>query len=78
VPEFKATTVDGTTWDLKNYVGKKYIVVYFYPEAMTGGCTKQACTYHDYKSDIESADAMVVGISGDNVDGLRCLKRPTI
>ena len=74
-PEFKATTVDGTTWNLKNYVGKKYIVVYFYPAAMTGGCTKQACTYRDYKNDIESADAMVVGISGDNVDGLKLFKK---
>lgn len=74
-PEFKGTTVDGTTWDLKDYVGKKYIVVYFYPAAMTGGCTKQACTYRDYKNDIESADAMVVGISGDNVDGLKVFKK---
>lgn len=74
-PEFKATTVDGTTWDLKNYVGKKYIVVYFYPAAMTGGCTKEACTYRDYKSKIASTDAIVVGISGDNVDGLKLFKK---
>jgi len=74
-PEFKATAVDGTIWDLKNYVGKKYIVVYFYPAAMTGGCTKEACSYRDYKSDIESTDAMVVGISGDNIDGLKLFKK---
>ena len=42
---------------------------------MTGGCTKEACTYRDFKSDIESTDAMVVGISGDNVDGLKVFKK---
>ena len=74
-PEFNAKTDNGSTWYLKDYVGKKYIVVYFYPAAMTGGCTKEACTYRDYKSKIESNDAIVVGVSGDNVDGLRLFKQ---
>lgn len=73
-PEFKTQADDGSTWDLKNYVGKKFIVVYFYPAAMTGGCTKQACAYRDFKSEIASADAMVVGVSGDNVEGLKLFK----
>ena len=46
-PGFSATADDGSTWDLKNYLGKKNIIVYFYPAAMTGGCTKQACAYRD-------------------------------
>ncbi|MCK3683669.1 peroxiredoxin [Maribellus sp. YY47] len=74
-PEFKTQADDGLTWDLKNYVGKKFIVVYFYPAAMTGGCTKQACAYRDFKSEIASADAMVVGVSGDNVEGLKLFKK---
>lgn len=74
-PEFKTQADDGSTWDLKDYVGKKFIVVYFYPAAMTGGCTKQACAYRDFKSEIASADAMVVGVSGDNVEGLKLFKK---
>ncbi len=74
-PEFQAKADDGSTWDLKNYVGNKYIVVYFYPAAMTGGCTKQACAYRDFKNEIASANAIVVGVSGDNVEGLKLFKK---
>lgn len=74
-PVFKTLADDGTTWDVKDYMGEKYIVVYFYPAAMTGGCTKQACAYRDLKTDMESADAIVVGVSGDNVEGLKLFKK---
>ena len=74
-PDFSAKSVDGTTWNLKNHIGEKNIVVYFYPAAMTGGCTKQACAYRDLSSDLESADALVIGVSGDNVDGLKVFKK---
>jgi peroxiredoxin Q/BCP len=74
-PTFKATADDGSTWNLNDYKGKKYIVVYFYPAAMTGGCTKQACAYRDAQPAIESANAVVVGVSGDNVEGLKIFKQ---
>ncbi|HPE76626.1 MAG TPA: peroxiredoxin, partial [Draconibacterium sp.] len=74
-PVFNATADDGSTWNLNDYKGKKYIVVYFYPAAMTGGCTKQACAYRDAQPAIESANAVVVGISGDNVEGLKIFKQ---
>ena len=75
VPGFQATSADGTTWNFENHVGNKYIVLYFYPAAMTGGCTAQACSYRDLSSDLESEDAMVVGVSGDNVEGLQVFKK---
>ena len=75
VPAFTATADDGSTWKSKNHIGDKYLVVYFYPAAMTGGCTKQACAYRDLKSQIASEDAMVVGVSGDNVEGLQIFKK---
>ncbi len=74
-PAFTAKTDDDSTWKLADYVGKKNVVVYFYPAAMTGGCTKQACAYRDAQPAIESANAVVVGISGDNVDGLKLFKK---
>lgn len=74
-PDFEATADDGLTWDVKDYLGEKFIVVYFYPAAMTGGCTAQACSYRDMQSQINSADAVVVGVSGDNVEGLKHFKQ---
>ncbi len=74
VPDFKAKADDGSTWNSENNIGDKFLVVYFYPAAMTGGCTKQACAYRDLKSDIESENATIVGVSGDNVDGLKQFK----
>lgn len=74
-PVFAATTDEGSTWKLTDYLGKKNVVVYFYPAAMTGGCTKQACAYRDAQPAIESANAVVVGVSGDNPEGLKLFKK---
>ena len=69
-PAIEAPDQDGKTWKLGDHLNKKYLVVYFYPAAMTGGCTKQACSYRDYKQD---GDAIfeVVGISGDPIQNLK-------
>jgi thioredoxin-dependent peroxiredoxin len=74
-PVFKAVADDGSTWDLSKHIGKDYIVLYFYPGAMTGGCTKQACAYRDKQSDLNAVDATVVGISGDKVENLKLFKK---
>ena len=74
-PEFKAPADDGTTWNISKYLGNKYIVVYFYPAAMTGGCTKQACSYRDHKADLQLAGVEVVGVSGDKIENLRLFKQ---
>lgn len=74
-PVFSTLADDGSTWNADDYLGQKFIVVYFYPAAMTGGCTKQACAYRDMKTEIDAANAVVVGISGDNVEGLQLFKK---
>ena len=74
-PEFKAIADNGSTWNIKKFLGKKYIVVYFYPAAMTGGCTKQACSYRDHRGDLQSAGVEVIGISGDKIENLRLFKQ---
>jgi peroxiredoxin Q/BCP len=74
-PLFTAKADDGSTWDINKFLGKNYLVVYFYPAAMTGGCTKQACSYRDHREDLISAGVIVVGISGDNVEGLKLFKQ---
>lgn len=74
-PQIHALSDNGTIWNSKEYLGKKYIVVYFYPAAMTGGCTKQACSYRDHREDLLSAGVEVIGISGDNIENLRLFKQ---
>jgi peroxiredoxin Q/BCP len=74
-PMFTASTDADGVWNLNDYVGKKNIVIFFYPAAMTGGCTAQACSYRDQLGDLEAMDAMVVGISGDDVAALKVFKK---
>ena len=69
-PSFEAKDQDGNLWKLSGHLEKKHVVVYFYPAAMTGGCTKQACAYRDHYKDGETKFE-VVGISGDPVQNLK-------
>lgn len=75
MPVFKAVADDGSAFDISKFIGKSYIVIYFYPGALTSGCTKQACSYRDHLNDIQTADAMVVGISGDKIQNLRLFRQ---
>lgn len=74
-PVFEATADDGSTWEINKYLGKENIVVYFYPGAMTTGCTKQACSYRDHLGELDSVDAVVVGISGDKIASLKLFRQ---
>jgi peroxiredoxin Q/BCP len=65
-PSFQATDDQGKTWKSSDHIGKKVIVVYFYPADFTGGCTKQACTFRDDKDKLTAKGIEVVGISGDS------------
>lgn len=71
VPNFSATDHNGEKWTLRKELrSDEYLVVYFYPAAFTGGCTKQACAYRDQKGELEKLNAGVVGISGDKAETL--------
>ncbi len=70
-PSFTAFDDKNQVWNINDYIGKKNIVIFFYPAAMTGGCTSQACAYRDSYADIEKENAIVVGISGDEVKNLK-------
>lgn len=74
-PDIVLNDQEGNLWRLKDHLGEKNIVVYFYPAAMTGGCTKQACSYRDSKSELDGLDIVVVGISSDAVSGLRIFQQ---
>ena len=66
-PTFESVSDDGKAWKSADHVGKKIVVVYFYPADFTGGCTKQACGFRDNMSSLASKSVEVVGVSGDSV-----------
>jgi thioredoxin-dependent peroxiredoxin len=68
-PEF--TLVDDTGADvaLADFLGRK-VIVYFYPAAMTPGCTKQACDFTDSLDSLQAAGYEVIGISPDKPEKL--------
>ena len=66
-PAVKLPASDGTTVDLKNFAGKKNIVLYFYPKDDTPGCTVEACNFRDRSEDILKENAVVFGVSPDSV-----------
>jgi peroxiredoxin Q/BCP len=68
-PDFTLPTDDGSSVSLRDLRGRK-VIVYFYPAAMTPGCTKQACDFTDSLSALESAGYAVVGISPDKPEKL--------
>src|SRR2546421_6451350 len=73
-PTFEATDDQGQTWKSSDHVGKKILVVYFYPADMTGGCTKQACGFRDDMQKLAGEGVEVVGISGDTVENHKVFK----
>jgi peroxiredoxin len=73
-PAFQAKNDAGIVWQSSSVVGKEILVVYFYPAAMTGGCTKQACAFRDDRTELTDLGAEVVGVSGDAVEGLSAFK----
>ncbi len=76
-PEFEAIDENGNSWKSNDYLGEEFVVVYFYPAAMTGGCTKQACTYRDFQDEFSKLGATVVGVSGDLPEGLQIFQKST-
>jgi peroxiredoxin Q/BCP len=64
-PPFSLPDQDGNTVALRDFQGRK-LVVYFYPAAMTPGCTTQACDFRDSLGSLEAVGYAVVGISPDS------------
>ena len=63
-PTFTLQDQDGKAVSLADFAGQK-VILYFYPEAMTEGCTKQACDFRDNLNSLKSAGYTVIGISRD-------------
>lgn len=63
---FSAKDQNGDEFDISKYLGKKPLVIYFYPKNFTPGCTKEACSFRDSYQDFQDLGAEVIGISADS------------
>jgi peroxiredoxin Q/BCP len=64
-PEFRLPSGTGNFVSLSDFIGKKNLVLYFYPKDSSPGCTREACSFRDSYSAFKGLDAEVVGISPD-------------
>ncbi len=74
IPLFRLPDQDGNVFDISTILGKKNLVIYFYPKDETQGCTKEACSFRDSYEVFKDYDAEVIGISSDSVDSHRNFK----
>lgn len=68
-PDFTLTSDTGTQVSLSDFTGK-HLVIFFYPAAMTPGCTKEACDFRDSLTTLQDAGYEVIGISPDKPEKL--------
>ncbi len=68
IPTFTLPDQDGNLFDINSVLGKKNLVIYFYPKDDSPGCTKEACSFRDQFDVFKEADAIIIGISGQSVE----------
>lgn len=68
IPTFKLSDQNGILFDMDSVIGKKNLVIFFYPKDDTPGCTAQACSFRDQLEVFNDADALIIGISGQSVE----------
>ena len=67
IPSFILPDQNGNLFDINSVLGKKNLVIYFYPKDDSPGCTAQACSFRDQFEVFKEADAVIIGISGQSV-----------
>jgi thioredoxin-dependent peroxiredoxin len=67
IPTFTLPDQNGKTINIEDYIGKKNLVIYFYPKNDTPGCTAEACSFRDQFEDLRDAGAEIIGISSDSI-----------
>ena len=70
-PDFTLPSQSGEMVSLGDFMGKKPVVLFFYPKDDTPGCTKEACAFRDRFEDFSKLDAKVIGVSSDSVESHR-------
>jgi len=70
-PDFTLLAQSGATVSLGDFLGKKHIVLYFYPKDNTSLCTEEGCAFRDNYEVFKDAGAEVIGVSSDSVESHR-------
>ena len=68
VPVFSLRDQHDSLFSIADYIGKKILVIYFYPKDESSVCTKEACSFRDGYGDFTKAGAMVIGINSGTVE----------
>jgi peroxiredoxin Q/BCP len=68
VPRFSLPDQDGKIVDIGDYLGRKKLVIFFYPQDGSLNCTREACYFRDISEVFDEAGAVVIGISGQSVE----------
>ena len=68
IPDFELPDQTGTPRKLSDLLADGPVVLFFYPAAMTYGCTKESCHFRDLKAEFGAVGAQPVGISADKVE----------
>ncbi|WP_372751036.1 peroxiredoxin [Labilibaculum sp.] len=71
IPSFELKDQKGNLFSIDSILGKKNLVIYFYPKDDSPGCTKEACSFRDQLAVFSDSDAEIIGISGQSVESHR-------
>lgn len=67
-PDFSLLDEKGQVVKLNDFLGKKNVILYFYPKDMTPGCTTEACDFAEAYEDFSDLDAVILGVSPDSAE----------
>jgi peroxiredoxin Q/BCP len=67
-PDFTLPASTGETISLKQYKGKKTVILYFYSKDDTPGCTREACDFRDHTAELEQNNVVILGVSTDGME----------
>ena len=67
-PDFSLPSTTGENISLKQFKGKKTVILYFYPKDETPGCTREACSFRDVYAEFEKHNVVILGVSMDSLD----------
>ena len=68
VPYFSLKDQNGNILEISEYLGKKKLVIFFYPQDGSLNCTREACYFRDLSDVFDEADAVIIGISSQSVE----------
>ena len=68
IPSFSLKDQNGIDFDISSLLGRKKLVIFFYPQDGSLNCTREACYFRDLSEVFDEADAVLIGISGQSVE----------